>query len=308
MGRGWLAIIRVWGGLRVAFTKRRVNNGHRSEAGSSHSSTGCMSLNIFFWNLNKKDLCGEVCKAVSAQAVDVVILIENKASAEDTLDALKKGVSESFLLPSAIGGRFQVFSRTPDLDLSESRDADRMSFRRLSYSKTELSLGLVHFVDMQNWDHQNQSSQIQIMAQTIRDHENKQRHDRTILIGDFNVNPFDKAMNMATQMNAMMTKKCAMRKPRTVNRQKYPYFYNPMWGLLGDRGAGPPGTYHHNKSTKGWYGWNMLDQVLIRPDALAWYEDVEILASAGSTSLQTGLNRPNKNRLSDHFPLLLKLK
>ena len=265
-------------------------------------------LRILFWNLHKKDLRHLICELVSHHSVDVVALLESATSAAGMLDQLRSEVSLDFAMPPAITERFQVFSRDLDLGLQESYGGDRLCFRQLNHRATKMLLGLVHIVDRRNWDGLHQSGQIQLMADEIRRHESDEGHSRTILIGDFNMNPYSPAMNIATGMNALMTKRCASRGSRVLQGIEYPFFYNPMWGLFGDRIDGPPGTYYHNNSTKGTYGWNMLDQVLIRPDAINSFEAVEILSNTGSTSLVGSARRPNRGTASDHLPLLLKLK
>jgi endonuclease/exonuclease/phosphatase (EEP) superfamily protein YafD len=249
-----------------------------------------------------------VCDVTHDVAADVVILIESSAPPFQTLDALKGRVTTSFSYPRSAAGRFQVFSRDSTLDLSEFYAGDRMSIRRLCYAGTHLLLGIVHLVDMSNWDQSHQSVQTQLLSRELRREEERAGHDRTLLVGDFNMNPFDQIMNMAEGMNAMMTKRCVQRGTRVVQNEAYPFFYNPMWGLFGDRTTAPPGTYYHTTASRGVYGWNMLDQVLVRPTAIQWFSDVSILTSAGSRSLRTQTLRPDKRVASDHFPILLALK
>lgn len=272
------------------------------------SSERVTAPTVLFWNVNRKDLRDLICAAADAVSADVVILIENSVTEADMLEDLKSKVSADFDYPAAIPGRFQLFSRDAGLDLSEVYSGNRVSLRRLKHDGTELLLGIVHFVDKMNWDDGNQSAQAVLLAQEVCRNEERLRNDRTVLIGDFNMNPFDQAMNMAAGMNAMMTRKCVRAGSRQQQEQDYPFFYNPMWGLFGDRTPGPPGTYHHPTSSRGVFGWNMLDQVLVRHAAIEWFDEIQILTSAGDTSLQTELERPNKTNASDHFPILLKLK
>jgi endonuclease/exonuclease/phosphatase (EEP) superfamily protein YafD len=265
-------------------------------------------VKILFWNLNRKDLRHHVCEAARWSSSDVVVLIESSETSAQTLKALRSDVSPSFYYPLCTPGRFQLFCRDVSLNLAEIYGGDRVSLRRFTYAGTELLLGLVHVVDRRNWDQLNQSTQVSLLAGDIRHKEDEQGHSRTILIGDFNMNPFDQAMNMAAGMNAMMSTKCVERGSRTLQNKEYHYFYNPMWGLFGDRTPGPSGTYYHLNSANGLYGWNMLDQVLFRPAAIPWFEDIQILTKAGGKLLHTQSGRPNKNAASDHFPLLLTLK
>lgn len=265
-------------------------------------------MKILFWNLNRCDRRGLVCAAVNAESADVVVLIENKVPALDTLSAIQDHVSFDFSLPDAIPGRFQVFSRATDYDLSEIYSGDRVSIRRFKFSGVELLLGVVHVVDKRNFDDSRQSVQAVLLADEIRRVEQQCKHERTIVIGDFNMNPFDEAMNIAAGMNAMMTAKCVKRRHRTVQKLKYPFFYNPMWGLFGDRTIGPAGTFYNASGSRGTFGWNMLDQVLLRPDAIELFANVEILSTAGATSLETAQTRPASKRASDHLPVVVTLK
>jgi hypothetical protein len=51
---------------------------------------------------------------------------------------------------------------------------------------------------------------------------------RTVLVGDFNMNPFDPGMMGAQGLHGVMTKRVAGRVARQVDGRPYPFFYNPM--------------------------------------------------------------------------------
>jgi endonuclease/exonuclease/phosphatase (EEP) superfamily protein YafD len=240
---------------------------------------------------------------------DVVALVENRLSTAETLTSLKTDASPKFIKPDASLSRFQVFAKEPSYGLSEALTDDRMSLRRLRYDNVDFLLGIIHFFDLRSWGRAQQAAEVQGLVQSIRLIESDTEHnDRTILIGDFNMNPFDKAMNLARGWNALMSASCVRRRSRELAGREYPFFYNPMWALFGDRAGGPPGTFYHRSSAKGTFGWNMLDQVLIRPSALPWFAKVEIITEAGPIRLATRLGRPKRTTASDHFPLLLTLR
>jgi hypothetical protein len=106
-----------------------------------------------------------------------------------------------------------------------------------------------------------------------------------------------------------MDRKIAMRGSRTILERRYPFFYNPMWGLLGDATEGPPGTYYFERAEHDMFFWNMFDQVLIRPDLLPYFrnEDLKILTEDGSMSFLSRKGLPDASMASDHLPLLFKL-
>jgi len=265
-------------------------------------------MNILFWNTKKQDVRNLVCDAAKLLSIDVVAIIESGVSPTRMLSALKSKASPYYYIPRAIEGRVQLFCRDVKLNLNEIYSGNRISIRKALSGGTELSLGFVHLVDKENFDPMNQLTQARLLVEEIKSTENKQGHTRTILIGDFNMNPFDQVMNVAGGMNALMAEGCVRAGSRKVQSVKYEYFYNPMWNLLGDRTPGPPGTFYHSNSGKGHFGWNMLDQVLLRPSIIPWFDDVRILTKIGNSPLDTKMGRPNKSAVSDHFPLLVTLK
>ena len=72
---------------------------------------------------------------------------------------------------------------------------------------------------------------------------------------------------------------------------------------------GPPGTYYYSSAEDKALFWNMFDQVLVRPDLLNTFEfgNLKILTNDGSTNLANSQGRPDRNKASDHFPLLFRL-
>ncbi len=134
-------------------------------------------------------------------------------------------------------------------------------------------------------------------------------HTRTLLVGDLNMNPFESGMIAAGSLNAVMTRDLADRVTRRVQRRDYPFFYNPMWSLLGDATRGPAGTYYRDSGDHHDYFWNMFDQVLVRPTLLPHFrnEDIMIPSDDGTASLLNARGFLDENCASDHLPLLFKL-
>ena len=91
--------------------------------------------------------------------------------------------------------------------------------------------------------------------------------------------------------------------------RSYPFFYNPMWGHLGDWSDRPPGSYYYERAEHVSYFWNIFDQVLIRPKLLERFrsDELRIVDQAGDISLRTADGRPDHDTGSDHFPLLFRL-
>lgn len=263
---------------------------------------------IVFWNVNNRDLTPNVCSLAAKTEADVIVLNENKVSAGRTLQALRQVVESSFFIPvPASGTRFHCFCRESSLDLSEVHSGFRISVRRFSFGSNRLLLALVHCPDIRNYDSESRLSYAHELADEFDFVKQQQSTNKLIAIGDFNMNPYDRGMNLPRGLNAMMTKACAQRGIRRHLHKGYELYYNPMWSLFGDKLPGPAGTVY-DTSNQGPYGWSMLDQVILNHSVVDLFEDVTILTEAGESSLMNQHGHPDAENASDHFPILLTLR
>lgn len=264
-------------------------------------------MRIIFWNVNKKDLTSFICSITASTNADIVVLNENRVSCMKTLQALQDNVSKDFYYPNTSPTsekRFHCFCRNSELDLSEIHSGYRTSVRKIKIGLHTVLLALIHGVDMRNHDSESRQSFAQSIADEMRFITQDKGTNKLILLGDFNMNPFDRGMNLAKGINAMMTKSCVERGYRTYQEKDYDLYYNPMWGLFGDNTDGPAGTVY-NTSNQGPYGWSILDQVVINHSIVELFNDVRILTKAGAKSLTNAKGRPDANNASDHFPILV---
>ena len=148
------------------------------------------------------------------------------------------------------------------------------------------------------------------ISATIRDVESELGTSRTVLVGDLNMNPFEKSIVSASGLHSVMTRAIAAKGARTIDGKRYPFFYNSMWGRFGDTTEGPAGTYYRSASSFAEYFWHIHDQVLIRPNLLASFDEknVRVLTECGETSFLRASGLPDASRVSDHLPLLFTLK
>jgi exonuclease III len=264
---------------------------------------------IIFWNVNKKDLTSLVCSIAKSTDADVVVLNENKVPRKEMLQALQENVSQDFYYPKVISSekRFHCFCKNMKLDLSEVHDLSRTSVRNLNIGQHRVLLALVHGVDIRNYDPATRQSRAQSLADDMKFVKEQQDTKKLILLGDFNMNPYDTGMNLAAGLNAMMTKSCVAKGSRKDGGKVYDFYYNPMWSLFGDNTDGPAGTVY-DISNQGPYGWSMLDQVLINHSIVNLFDNVKILTEAGTISLMNRKGHPNSKIASDHFPILVNFR
>lgn len=146
------------------------------------------------------------------------------------------------------------------------------------------------------------------ISREIEQYEDAIGIERTVVIGDFNMNPFDNGMVSADSFNAVMCPEIAKKKYRIVLFDKKKFYYNPMWSLMGDSNYIAKGTYFYGKSPKSYY-WYTYDQVIIRPDLIANFnmKELKIVHSINDQNLLTEKGIPNSKQFSDHLPLKFEI-
>lgn len=267
------------------------------------------SLAFLFWNLNRKPLEHRVARIVQAHSVDVVILAECETDPAQVVSALSATGTGTFQAVPDSGERLQLFDKTGAswrLLVKDQLDA-WIGFTVTVPGQPDLLFFVAHMPSKLRADPHDQLNDATELAADIRASETRVGNDRTVLVGDLNVNPFDPAVTWVRALHGVPTRDVARREAREVRSREYPMFYNPMWGFFGDRYPEPPGTYYRSSSSTVNYFWNTYDQVLLRPGMMDRLADIQILASDGSESLITQQGLPDKASGSDHLPLYFRL-
>lgn len=192
------------------------------------------SPRVLFWNVHNRDLTDTVCCIAGSVEADVIILVENSVSSSTTLMALQQNVCREFYIPSSITERrFHCFCRNERLDLAELHSAPRSSYRRFRIGDELTLLCCIHGLDMRNYDTYARNSFAQDLANDLRFVSDDKGIGKIAIIGDFNMNPYDSGMNLATGFNAMMTKTCVAKGALSwyaVQVESMGYF---LWGCSG---------------------------------------------------------------------------
>jgi hypothetical protein len=268
-------------------------------------------ISLLFWNLNNKALIKSVTNLVLKNQIDILMLVECPIEPVDLLNSLNsEGDPEYFFAPGHCE-RIHIYTKFSDRYIKPIFEHDRLTIRHLKLpARMDILLAITHFPSKREWSGDSQSHECFNLAKDIKTAENSIGHSRTILVGDLNMNPFETGMVSANGLHAVMSKAIARKRCRTVQQQQYPFFYNPMWSLLGDSTIGPPGTCYFPRSEHITYFWYMFDQVLIRPDLLELFrnEDLRILESDGEATLISKKGYPKSKEFSDHLPIFFKLE
>lgn len=269
-------------------------------------------LTILFWNLNKNRLDHSIVRLAMRYQIDVLTFAESTIPSERLLIALNQsGEATYHHAPSQGCKKIQTFTSFSVQNSPLVLEDDRLVARGLRWPNAinDILLAVLHGPSRMYLSETDLTTESAIFSDLVRTAERLVGHERTVLIGDFNMNPYDTGMVNANGFHGVMSRQIALRRTRSVQHRTYPLFYNPMWGLFDDLTPGAPGTFYRNEPGHESYFWHMLDQVLIRPALLEHFGpgSVQILDTDGERSFLKENGQPNKGESSDHLPILLRL-
>lgn len=264
-------------------------------------------MNLLFWNINRKPLSSEIKSLCDCYDVDVLILAENTMQDAELLPTLNENNDRIFIAPFNPSKKISFYTRIHSFELVHDNDSWG-SIRKLVHPLgIEILLVAVHIPSKLHSTENEQAFISTRIANEIDKRELEQGHTRTIVIGDFNMNPFETGLVSADGFHGVMDKHIALKERRTVFGEEKKLFYNPMWSRIGDDSEGCAGTYYYNSSNMINYFWNAFDQVLLRPSLLPCFtqHDLKVIDRIDEVSLIK--NDKISDQFSDHLPLMIKL-
>jgi endonuclease/exonuclease/phosphatase family metal-dependent hydrolase len=250
------------------------------------------------------NLLAEVCLHSEA---DIVMLAEASRSEAETVEELN-AADQRFTLTINRSEQIQFFIGSSVRRFESLYDGTGVAVRRVEpVLGSSLSLIATHLPSKLHVSDLDQALLATRIAGLVRETETREGHERSVVIGDLNMNPFDAGVAASEGLHAVSTRSIAAEGSRVVRGQSRPFLYNPMWSLLGDTSPGPPGTYFYRDSAPTTYFWHSFDQVLLRPDLAAGFRagDVQVITATKSSKLLSTSGRPVP---SDHLPLLATLR
>jgi len=262
-------------------------------------SIGTTRLNILFWNIANHSIAKHLIRAAKIYLLDIIILAEIK-------DEIKRiGLARAF---ERIGYKWM---QTPGCDkifvLVKSGIKTVLHKQHTHYSvfhANGLNICAVHFPSKLYMSNDRYRKMSELACYSIEEAENYYGHRKSIIVGDFNMNPFDEPMISFTGARSTNHSTTANKLHTRDDERKY-LFYNPSWSLYG-KFKSNPGTFAYINLGENVLNWHMLDQVIIRPilsDRFN-FEKFEIIRQIDIYSLVSKSGKPN---VSDHLPIRFSL-
>jgi len=264
-----------------------------------------------FWNINEANAGPACADLVRESDADILAIAEPPTDRAELLTLLC-GVDANFRQLFSPNARVTIFSRVPAQYLRAVRDNDIYSAWFLDTPlELPVLLIVVHFWSKAFLDDDEQATLSYRLREEIDSLETLLQTDRTIVVGDLNMDPYSRHIANSEGLHSVMCRHIAARGSRVVKAVQRRMFYNPMWSLLGDHPGGPPGTYFFDRSGHPVnMFWHSFDQVLLRPSLLDefCFSELRIVTTTKTTSLVNGDGAPAKEVASDHLPIVFSLQ
>ena len=267
--------------------------------------------NFLFWNINGNDLSRVVAELCEEKDVDVLVLAEATPHQAAILVNLNSICSRRYSYPPNLSPRLLFFTRFPHDSFESTYDTNTLAIRHVKHPMgVRFNLAGVHLPSKLGYESTEQAMFSTRVSSEILDNLNGSAHYPTIVIGDFNMNPFELGLVSSEGFHAVMDRRVARKVARVVQGAERQFFYNPMWGIMGDTSDGPPGTYYYPGSTPVTYFWNTYDQVLVSHDLVDDIpaDGIHVIDEFLDYQLRSPDGTPNAEQFSDHFPLFCKIE
>ena len=260
-------------------------------------------LRICFWNTNKNvKINNYISDIIVENIVDIFVLAEYEASIKE----LKRKLAlNNIVIEQAITigcDRITVLKKGKNVS-----PGFQNKYCSMQIIDNEYLLACLHLPSKLYADKIKRGIAITRIVEELQIYEENLDIEKTIIVGDFNENPYEIGCLGAVGFHGIPVYKDTMKKYRIIMDESFKMFYNPMWNLLGDFSF-PPGTYYYSGNEVENSFWNVYDQVMIRPCLREQFVDDElkILCKTKSGKLTDANNHPDKS-ISDHLPIIFEI-
>ncbi len=265
---------------------------------------------IAFWNLGRKKHLPTLVDLIEENGIEILVVAEQEFETAELIVAYAERTERTLHSLDIVSSRVRFYSVFPTDQFRPVADDGYTSIKeyRPLLGDPLLIVG-VHLPSKLFQREFDQPAEAQRLARRIEEAEIQVGHERTVVLGDFNMNPFEAGMVNSDGLHGVMDRRIAGKLNRLVAGERRRFFYNPMWKLMGDSSCEALGTYYRRSGSYVHYFWSTFDQVLLRPALLESFreEELRIVQSAGSHSLLAKSGPGINQHISDHLPIVFRL-
>ncbi len=263
-------------------------------------------MKFIFWNIHKQPLVEEIAELIAEKQCDICAFAETD---EETINQAVELLRDKYQIDCSLylnpGCDRITIIVVGELKISLLNQQRYFSLVKIKGKNKELIAGFVHFPSQLNCTLDALGDifarfRSQLVIEEVRCHIQD-----SMVIGDFNVNPFERPMISFRSMGATNGQDCSLRRSIKSYEVSNQLFYNPMWTLYAAHKERPGGHKYLNTPNHV-LTWHFLDQVIIRPSLIEYF-NFESLLVIKRTKNFNYLNNNQVPKVSGHLPLMCEI-
>lgn len=256
-------------------------------------------MNILFWNLNKNDNWKYINDCLFENKIDIAVFSEyNKLS-------INKLRMDNYCMTDKLSSEHIIILYKKTMKKYHINYGNRYVLIHFEYKNIDYLFVGLHLYDRKNYAANQRIELIQSIMSDIVKCEIDYNCKNTIVVGDFNCNPYDDEITQVNAFNAVLFKELIIQKDNVKHLgKKIDRFYNPIINCIREK-TKMYGSFYFNNSFSGII-WNSLDQILIRKKLVKGFKTMKYIKRINNESLMNKCIP--KKRISDHLPLFAKIK
>jgi hypothetical protein len=238
------------------------------------------------------------------------VLAEYKDSVFFLRDMVNETFSEEYCVIPNGGGCEKITGLIrKSIEIDVIREQTRYKIAKIKSPDYTLIVAMIHNISKLHASEETQAENLRELHSDIRKVEDYYGTTNSLIVGDLNVNPFERACISANTLHAIPFLQEVERQTRIVQGREFRMFFNPSWKHYANREA-PYTPYRYSNSDMINFYWHIFDQVIIRPDLINAFDDdsLEIINGTKNHNLLGNNNRPDRANYSDHLPIFFSLK
>ncbi|WP_234117537.1 exonuclease/endonuclease/phosphatase family protein [Clostridium hydrogenum] len=217
-------------------------------------------MKYLFWNTNKQKVNEYLKELIIKDRYGIVILAEYNDNLKELLEELDDHNILMYEISDInICERIRIISCIDKFQTGDSEEYYTIKIIKISEVEKQI-ISAVHLPSKMHAEDADRRVIIERMKNHIESIEEKYGTKNTIIVGDFNANPFEDCILNADGLHAVSSIEVASKESRIVKKFKYSFFYNPMWSKFGDFDKIPGTFYYKGESRMREEFWNICDE------------------------------------------------
>lgn len=268
-------------------------------------------IKYLFWNIYRKNLIGPLLQIILENDLDIVALAETEnLDIKSLINSLSIQEQEWKVIEICPVANIRVLAKR-NVHISVHQEDKRFTSYKVFEDKGMYLFHVVHLSSPMYLEESARNIRAINVSQVLRKIEEMIFGDseyKSIIIGDFNLQPYSQGLSSVHGFNATMSVPKAKKLLRVVEGEEKYFYFNPTWKLMGDNKIAQGTYYNSSDQQENSLFWYSFDEILVRPyfiDMFNW----DYFGIIEQTETHKFVNKDiiDKHNYSDHLPIKFEI-